>query len=719
MSLINPNDTIERQNEKLLQIAHSLMRRVEQKNEQSGLAYQQFERAALLESEVRQRTHDLERALDLLQESNARLAIANDETENARANLTEAIETINEGFALFEADGGLALSNSRFCRDLTDIKEQLVEGLMFEDYVELVSRSKYLALPEGHTPAHWAAHRLEKHGEEHVEFNVRLRWDRWLQISEHRTSRGGTVILQTDVTTIMRRERQARDQMRDKQAEILQATLDHLNQGVCIFDNQMSLVGWNSRMDGLLAGAPQRGVLRMGFDVLLDRLEKQLRFEGRFSISHLRKWANQTERRQPLAFEVTRGRTQIFSVFAQEMPDRGFVISFTDVTAERSAARTLAEVNSSLERRVQDRTRELGVALAEAERANASKTRFVTAASHDLLQPLSAAKLYLTSLSERIDFEGAQDVLNKTEMALNSVEHFISTLLDISTLDAHQAVFEVQPVALSQVFTPLRNEMTPLAVEKGIELTVLQSGLTVLSDPGYLRRIVQNLLSNAIRYTDTGRVLVGVRRIGGIARIQVFDTGKGIAQEDHSRIFKEFERLSPTNTDVGLGLGLSIVEQACKGLGHQFALKSTVGEGSCFSVDVALNAAPESELSSGGLAEEKIANAIVLLIEPASDKAMLFTEIVEAEGPTVIHAHSSAEAFDILKEVQLTPDVILSRSADALLSTQKLGALPIGLLTGEGADKHLVCEVSRDSMASDKPLDAIHIKEFLKQALAD
>ena len=129
MSLINPNDTIERQNEKLLQIAQSLMRRVEQKSEQSGFAYQQFERAALLETEVRERTDDLERALDLLQESNTRLEIANKETETAQSNLTEAIETINEGFALFDADDGLVLSNSRFCRDLSDVSEQVVTGL--------------------------------------------------------------------------------------------------------------------------------------------------------------------------------------------------------------------------------------------------------------------------------------------------------------------------------------------------------------------------------------------------------------------------------------------------------------------------------------------------------------------------------------------------------------------------------------------------------------
>ena len=135
MSLVNPQDTLERQNQKLLKISHALMRRVEQKTEQSGFAYQQFERAALLESEVRERTRDLERTLDLLQDSNARLEQANIETETARSNLTEAIETINEGFALFDQDDRLVLFNSRFCRDLRDVEPLLQEGLTFRDYV--------------------------------------------------------------------------------------------------------------------------------------------------------------------------------------------------------------------------------------------------------------------------------------------------------------------------------------------------------------------------------------------------------------------------------------------------------------------------------------------------------------------------------------------------------------------------------------------------------
>ena len=706
------------------------MRRVEQKNEQSGFAYQQFERAALLETEVRERTHDLERALDLLQDSNTRLEVANDETEKARSNLTEAIETINEGFALFEAKDGLVLSNSRFCRDLTDIEEYLVSGLSFEEYVKLVSQSTMLALPKGQKPADWVAQRLDHHHDDHVVFNVRLKWDRWLQISEHRTSRGGTVILQTDVTTIIRRERQERDKIRDQQAEILQATLDHLNQGVCIFDNNHTLIGWNSGMNGLFESTPDAAVLGMEFSVLLERLEDELTFQGRFEPDELREWANRKSGRKPVLFEVSKGSLQTFSVFAQEMPDKGLVISFTDVTSERAAARTLFEMNELLEQRVKDRTRELGLALAEAERANASKSRFVAAASHDLLQPLSAAKLFVSSLSDQTDPKDAQDIICKAEMALSSVEQFIAALLDISRLDAGKAVFDVQPLRLSEIFVPLRNELMPVAEQKGIDLKVLDCGLTVQSDAGYLRRIVQNLLANALRYTDKGRVLVGVRRTGATARIEVWDTGRGIAHADQQVIFKEFERISPDHADTGLGLGLSIVEQACKGLDHPLSIWSEPGLGSCFSLNVPIylgqtTACPSehTDLPGDTLPPN---DRLLLLVEDNPQLAQAMTIMIESFGSTVIHAHNADEALGILSEIQLVPDAMLidyqlgtGRDGTELLEEiqRRYGPIPAAIVSAERTRvlRERCKALSVQLLA--KPVDKDRLKELFLETL--
>lgn len=727
MSLINPDDTIERQNEKLVQIAQSLMRRVEQKTEQSGLAYQQFERAALLETQVRERTRELERTLDLLQDSNARLEVANTETETARSNLTEAIETINEGFALFDTNDQLVLSNSRFCRDLLDIEAGLVAGLSFENYVTLISGSRFLALPDTTSPQDWAAQRMKRHGDEHVVFNVSLLWDRWLQVSEHRTGQGGTVILQTDVTEIIRMERHERDKMRDQQAKILQATLDHLNQGVCIFDHNQTLVGWNKKMDGLLTLPRGHDALGLSFSALLGRLRDELVFHDGFDAEHLSKWADHSIQRRPMAFEISRDGVQFFSVFAQEMPDRGFVISFTDVTAERESARALYEMNEFLERRVQDRTKELGVALAEAERANASKSRFVAAASHDLLQPLSAAKLFISSLADKVPDPEAQEVIAKTETALFGVEQIIEALLDISKLDAGKATFNTQPLKLSDIFSPLRNELTPIAAKKGIELRILYSSLSVKSDPGYLRRIIQNLLSNAIRYTDTGRVILGVRRSGKSARIEVWDTGCGIAENDQQTVFQEFERINPTNSDGGLGLGLAIVERACKGLEHELGLWSEPGVGSCFSLNVPINtAAPRTPNKSNDVAQLRpptLENLLVMLVENDPPLATAMTMMIEGFGATVIHAYTAEEALTLLDEIQLVPDAFLldyqlgigGTGTDLYAEIQKIyGYVPAAIVSANRTKelRNSCKKLALPLLA--KPIDRDRLQEFLE-----
>ncbi|MEL7081074.1 MAG: PAS-domain containing protein [Pseudomonadota bacterium] len=684
MLLLNPDDPLEVQNQKLLRITQSLMRRVEQKNEQSGLAYAQFERAAMLDAQVRERTNDLERTLDLLQESNARLEEANLATEAARTNLSEAIETISEGFALFGPDDRLILSNSRFCLNLRDVSEKLAEGMPFADYVALVSNSRYLALPEGDSPARWSKRRMERHGDNHVVFNVSLIWDRWLQVSEHRTARGGTVILQTDVTEIFRAERQERDKLRSEQAQIFRATLDHLNQGVCIFDSNQRLVGWNKKMNSLLDLPAEETALGRDFSFLLQSIGDQIEFAQGFDRLMLLRWAQSGRGRRPVAFEINKGEAKILSVFGQEMPDGGFVVSLTDVTAERQAAAALFDMNEKLERRVEERTTELGIALEEAERANASKSRFVAAASHDLLQPLSAAKLFVSSLGERAGDAETAAIAEKAETALSSAESIIGALLDISKLDAGKAVFDIQSVRLSAILGPLRDELTPMAERKGITLRVLNSDLVVESDPGYLRRILQNLVTNAIRYTDRGKVLVGTRRNGGSARVEVWDTGRGIPSADQATIFQEFKQLAPKDAADGLGLGLAIVERACKGLGHPLSLWSEPDVGSCFSLNAPICDEPQPIVGLGGRANPidalPEAGHLVLLVENDLQVANAMSLMIEGWGISVIHAASSQEALSLLSEIDLTPDAML---LDYQLGDGVTGAELYRIITGQ------------------------------------
>lgn len=233
--LVNPADPPEVQTAKLIQIADVLMRRVEQGSDDQGAAYTQFQRAVLLEDQVRARTSDLERALDLLNGSNARLGLANAEAQAARQNLASAIEAVQDGFALFDAGERLVLANSRFGQQLADVHDLLRPGLGFADYVALVSGSADLLRMPGEAPADWARARLRRHSDRDVTFIVALTGDRWLQVSEHRTRDGGTVILQIDLTEVIRLERQERGKLLDDQARMVRATLDHISQGVGIF----------------------------------------------------------------------------------------------------------------------------------------------------------------------------------------------------------------------------------------------------------------------------------------------------------------------------------------------------------------------------------------------------------------------------------------------------------------------------------------------------
>ncbi len=466
LALIDPSDPPERQRDKLLEIVRALMARVERTTDDGGAAYAQFQRAAMLEDQVRERTADLQRTLELLNLSNERLAEATRAAEEARQNLANAIETVQEGFALFDADDVLVLCNSRFGMHMLDIQEHLKPGLSFGGYIDRVSRSRYLALPEAETPEDWAVRRKRRHYDRHSIFNVRLIWDRWLQVSEHRTADGGTVILQTDVTDLIRIERLERGKMLDDQARVIRATLDHINQGVCIFDAEGRLVGWNQRLGSLLAIPMNRFRLGVSFGYLLERFAHEISFGEGMDAAHLEAWVQARHERAPLSFELRRHDELILDVFAQEMPDRGFVMSFTDVTAERAAIEALSRANETLEARVMERTLELEDALGHAERANASRSRFVAAASHDLLQPLSAAKLFIATIGDEAVAPESREALTKAQKALDSVEGILGALLDISKLESGRAAVSIQPVRLDRLMAQLSDEFAPIAAAR-------------------------------------------------------------------------------------------------------------------------------------------------------------------------------------------------------------------------------------------------------------
>lgn len=730
MDFVDPNDSLETRNRKLIRIVDSLIHRVEQAGAPSQVAYTQFERAAYLEAQMLEQNRHLERTLDLLDESKVQLGVANIAAANARAHLSEALEAISEGFALFGPDDRLILANSRFCLKLKDVFPHIRPGLAFRRYLSLVSQSRYLDLGHRRSPEEWLDWRLALHESQSANFNVTLMGEHYFQTSSQRTASGGTVIMHSDVTDLIRFERRERDALMDRQAKLLQATLDHLDQGVCIFGDDGHSIGQNKRLIELLHLPPKLVGGNLSVSGLLEHLERDVSFPAGYGVDDLGRWMRSAASQPPIAFEVRQRGHTFLKVFGRQIPSWGIVMSFTDVTAERRANNALRDLNEQLERRVEERTKALGEALHDAERATASKSRFVAAASHDLMQPLSSAKLFISFVADAVDDAQVQDVICKAETSLAHLEEIIEALMDISKLDGDNVVMDRRPVPLQQVFGILRDQFAPQAEAKGLELTVVPADLLVESDPGYLRRILENLLSNAVRYTDSGKVLMGVRRRGGTARIEVWDTGRGLSEDDRRIVFEEFRKLdSYSGPAKGLGLGLAIVERACASLNHPLDLWSEPGRGSCFSVSVPiLDAHWQSEIGmiTDGLVPEPpgCQGIIVLLVENDRQLRRALSMQIESWGGLVVPAESAEDAINLMDEAGIVPDALLldyhlDETATGIdlyhWITRTHGAHPCRIITADRSRnlRRYCADVGLEIIT--KPIDRKKLMDFLHE----
>lgn len=453
--------------------------------------------------------------------------------------------------------------------------------------------------------------------------------------------------------------------------ELLQAALDNASHGISVIDASLRVVAWNRHYLDLF-GYPD------GFIYIGKPIDEVIRYNAEQGecgpgerdaqvarrLDHLR-------RGTPHVYERVRGNGMVVQMRGNPIPGGGFVTSFIDITDLRRQEQALREANEQLEQRVLQRTAELSAAntalaaaKAQAEDLSRAKTTFLAAASHDLKQPLNAANLFLASARERSTEAAVRQSLQHAEDALAGTDALISTLLDIAKLDAGAISPQRESVALAPMLEELALECALMAEGKGLALRVRAREAWLDTDRAMLRRILQNLLSNALRYTASGGVLLTARaaQLNGAPalRLSVYDTGPGIPVQDRGRIFEEFQRLDNSpRRETGHGLGLAIVQRLARLLGHPLSLVSRVGHGSGFSLTVPLTSAPaESAPRAQPGIGTRLDGLTVLCIDNEPTILDGLRSLLSHWGLRVLTAGGRDEALEYLEDGE-EPDVLV------------------------------------------------------------
>ena len=520
--------------------------------------------------------------------------------------------------------------------------------------------------------------------------------------------------------------------------DLLQHALDHARQGVTVFDANLSLIAWNRAFAELFELPPSMMRPGLGLDAIVrHNAARGVYGRGASDDYVAERIASLLDRDEPTRLRLYHPQ-RVLEVRSARLPDGGIVTTYADISQTVAFEDELAAANEGLERRVSERTAELERLNEELERAktaaedaNLSKTRFLAAASHDLLQPLNAARLYVSSLVETAPDAPLPERLNlarNVDASLEAVEEILGALLDISRLDAGATRPEISDVSLADLFRQLEIEFAPMARAKGLRLTFLPTRLAVRSDRRLLRRVLQNFVSNAVKYTPRGRVLVGARRQGGTARVEVWDTGLGIPEAKRARVFDEFHRLEQgAKVARGLGLGLSIVQRLGRVLDHPIGLRSQHGRGSAFSVTAPLaHAAPASRaapVESAG-AGDPLAGLKVLAIDNEPRVLEGMRALLGKWGCEVATAAGLAEA---LNRLDPPPDIVVADyhldDGDGLAAIAAVRArlgvdLPAVLATADRSVEVRAACAAADVALLNKPVKPAPLRALLTRGLS-
>jgi signal transduction histidine kinase len=421
---------------------------------------------------------------------------------------------------------------------------------------------------------------------------------------------------------------------------------------------------------------------------------------------------------------------------SMDQQGNAFTLFQTAINLEgRIKART-EELRSTLRRLEQSNT-DLVAAKENAERANLSKTRFLAAASHDVLQPLNAAHLSVSALADVQTTEEGRKLVRQVERSLETMDDLLRTLLDISKLDAGVVRPDVASVPLEPLFAALRSDFQPLASKKGLKLRLRPTVLAVRSDRTLLSRILQNIVSNGLRYTRDGGVLVGARRRTGIVIIDVADTGCGIPEDHHQAIYEEFHRgplaAHGELSSGGLGLGLSIVKRMVDALGHRISFRSVVGRGTVFRLELPAGQPARSEAGIPQAEPERprgygLFGTKVLLVDDDPQVLEAMRVLLERWQCDVRGAMSTEGVLDQLGDTDWLPDIII---ADQHLDQGELGSdtvsqaraylqrnVPALIITADASDEMQRIARSTGSELMHKPVQPAQLRALLAHLLA-
>jgi Na+/proline symporter/signal transduction histidine kinase len=492
--------------------------------------------------------------------------------------------------------------------------------------------------------------------------------------------------------------------------ELLESTLDNMSQGVSVVDKGMRLVGWNRRYVELM-DYPE-GTLHIGKPIaeLIQLNAKRGLLDDHKS--EIQKRVERLRSGEVYRYERKWLGNKVLEIQGNPLPGGGYVTTFTDITHFKDIERELQLVNETLEQRVQQRTSELREANAQleqarkaAEDANLSKTRFLAAASHDLLQPMNAASLFVSILRQQQ--EGSNDeqsqLVKRIDRSLKASEQLLSALLDISKLDSGMYDPEPESIKAAELFEQLRRRFKALAGNHNLVLRVHPRDVVIFSDRNLLYRILQNFLANAIHYTEKGGVLLGCRLRGDSLRISVWDTGVGIADTEVKAIFQEFHRLDYARRldEKGLGLGLAICDRIARMLNHKIDVSSKPGHGSCFSVTVPLarETDPLPSVAPVATMVESVGfkDLVVLCVDNEPDILEAMNLLLDRWGcPTVMLAETQAQAAQ---------QVLMHGAPDFVLVDYHLDDQSNGLQVVQHLDSILGTELPAIVITADRSSD--------------